>query len=134
MSRNASQSKQVDYTKRSYYTALIALVAAFVGVSIAYLAWQHPKSHSEPNRLVTQEATPTPTPTPVLTPTPSPSPTSSPTPDVEAGKRKPTKKPRTNQARTDNRCYLLNEDGSYAGDEEGYRIEVDCETGEEIQP
>ncbi|MDQ3816136.1 MAG: hypothetical protein M3362_00410 [Acidobacteriota bacterium] len=129
MSRNASQPNQGGYVKAGFYVALVTLIVTFVGVSIAYLAWQYPKSPFEPNKLVAKEATPTPT--PVLTPTPIPIP--SPTPNTETSKRKPTKKHRP-QEPADDRCYLQDEEGNYVADEEGYRIEVDCETGEEIQP
>jgi hypothetical protein len=138
MNQKPSQA-QIDYTRRSYYVGIVAVIVAAVGIIVSYHIGKQSRAFPvEPNRLVSQETTPTPSPSPVFTPAsvvPSPTPSPSPTPKVETGQRKPTRRGKAHQGKqVIGPCYLLNEDESYASDEEGNRIEVDCETGENIEP
>jgi len=105
-------------------------MAAFAGVCLAYLAWQYPKSPFEQNRFVAKETTPTPTPTPTLTPTPTPSPSA--TPKVKAKQRKVARGANPHQQPQQERCYKTDENGNILYDKGGYEMEVDCETGEDI--
>jgi hypothetical protein len=124
---------QVDYTKRSYYVGIIAVIVAVAGIYVSYHLGQQSKSivvspTVESQKLVSQQESVNHTSVPppaIVVP--------SPTPTVET-KRKPTKQVKPLQKPGDGRCYLTDEHGNYEADEEGYRIEVDCETGENIDP
>jgi hypothetical protein len=127
-----SQRPQVDYTRRSYYVAIISVIVAIViavfSIAASYhIAQQSSKPTAEDRKLVSQqEAMPSPVSTPVPTPASvasSPLVSPSPSPKVEAKQRKPRKSSPPREEVVEGPCYIEGKGG---------QEEVDCETGEYI--
>lgn len=117
---------QIDYTKRSYYVGIIAVIVAVTGIYVSYHLGQQSKFTVEPQKLVSQqEVVPTPSPVPIVVALP-PSPTPSPSPTPKVAKQRKPRRSIPQEELIEGPCYT---DG-----EGGEEILVDCETGEEIEP
>ncbi len=125
MSRNASQPQNFKYDKWTFFTQVLAMLAALGSLLIAYLAWQY----VNPVVIIREQNTPQQT---AVTPSPTVSPT--PTPIASPAPKKQPAGTNRSSAPDDLYCGVVDEDGNPVLDEDGEQELVRCSDGKPLEP